>query len=190
MEILDLYDKAEITEFFIERLYSTDKTVGVIADRELIEYIMGEVFALEETSVEYLDFSKRLPVEYLIYVDNDGHTSITPVDEYSALDPVDVVYIDMDGSVGQDTIDYCVNEDKEVILFGDSEEDECECYGDCENCHVNDEVYLLTSKDEDGNIHGFTASKSDYDSYMSYSYYSTNKLEDNDIQSILKALGF
>jgi hypothetical protein len=190
MEILDLYDKAEISEIFIERLYTTEKTVGVIADRELIAYIMDNVFALEETSVEYLDFSKNLDMEYLIYVDNDGHTTVTPVDEYSILDPVDIVYVDMDGSIGQDTIDYCVNEDKEVILFGDSEEDNCECDGDCENCHMNDEVYLLTSKGDDGNVHGFTASKSDGNSYFSYSYYSTDELEDKDIQSMLKAFGF
>lgn len=190
MEILDLYDKAEISEIFIERLYTTEKTVGVIADKELIAYIMDDVFTLAETSVEYLDFSKRLPVEYLIYVDNDGHTTVTPVDEYSVLDPVDIVYVNMDGSVGQDTIDYCVNEDKEVILFGDSDENKCECDGDCENCHMNDEVYLLTSKDDDGNVHGFTASKSDGDSYLSYSYYSTNELKDDDIRSMLNAFGF
>lgn len=187
MEILDLYDKADISEIFIERLYTTDKTVGVIADRELIEYIMDDVFALAETSVEYLDFSKNLDMEYLIYVDNDGHTTVTPVYKYSVLDPVDIVYVDMDGSVGQDAIDCCVNEDKEVILFGDSEEDECECDGDCENCPMNDEVYLLTSKGDDGNVHGFTASKSDGNSYFSYSYYSTDELEDKDIQKLLDA---
>ena len=40
----------------------------------------------------------------------------------------------MDGDIEQDIIDYCVNEDKEVILFG--QEDDCECDG--ENCDYHD----------------------------------------------------
>lgn len=65
-----------------------------------------------------------------------------------------------------------------------------DCDGDCENCNCHDETYLHTSEDEDGNTHGFTASRSDGDSYMSYSYYSSDELSPEDIQKILKAFGF
>lgn len=65
-----------------------------------------------------------------------------------------------------------------------------DCDGDCENCPAHDETYLHTSEDEDGNTHGFTASRSDGDSYMSYSYYSSNELSHEDIQKMLKAFGF
>ena len=65
-----------------------------------------------------------------------------------------------------------------------------DCDGDCENCPSHDETYLHTSENEDGNTHGFTASRSDGDSYMSYSYYSSNKLSHEDIQKMLKAFGF
>lgn len=65
-----------------------------------------------------------------------------------------------------------------------------DCDGDCENCPSHDETYLHTSENEDGNTHGFTASRSDGDSYMSYSYYSSNKLSYEDIQKMLKAFGF
>ena len=92
----------------------------------------------------------------------------------------------MDGDISQDIINYCVNEDKEVILFG--QEDDCD--GDCKNCNCHDETYLHTSEDEDGNTHGFTASRSDGDSYMSYSYYSSDELSHEDIQKMLKAFGF
>ena len=51
-------------------------------------------------------------------------------------------------------------------------------------------AYLHTSEDEYGNTHGFTASKSDGDSYMSYSYYSSDELSHEDIQKMLKAFGF
>lgn len=65
-----------------------------------------------------------------------------------------------------------------------------DCDGDCENCPSHDETYLHTSENEDGNTHGFTASRSDGDSYMNYSYYSSNKLSHEDIQKMLKAFGF
>lgn len=65
-----------------------------------------------------------------------------------------------------------------------------DCDGDCENCPAHDETYLHTSEDEDGNTHGFTASRSDGDSYMSYSYYSSNELSHEDIQKMLKAFRF
>lgn len=65
-----------------------------------------------------------------------------------------------------------------------------DCDGDCENCPAHDETYLHTSEDGDGNTHGFTASRADGDSYMSYSYYSSDELSHEDIQKILKAFGF
>lgn len=70
----------------------------------------------------------------------------------------------------------------------DNEYDDCN--GDCENCNCHNETYLHTSEDEDGNVHGFTASKSDGDSYMSYSHYSSDELSHEDIQKMLKAFGF
>lgn len=65
-----------------------------------------------------------------------------------------------------------------------------DCDGDCENCPAHDETYLHTSEDEDGNTHGFTASRSDGDSYMSYSFYSSDELSHEDIQKMLKTFGF
>lgn len=65
-----------------------------------------------------------------------------------------------------------------------------DCDGDCENCDCHDMTYLHTSEDEEGNTHGFTASRSDGDSYMSYSYYSSDELSHEDIQKMLKAFGF
>ena len=61
---------------------------------------------------------------------------------------------------------------------------------DCENCDCHDDTYLHTSEDKDGNTHGFTASRSDGDSYMSYSYYSSDELSHEDIHKMLKAFGF
>ena len=192
IEMLDLEDKVEeIIDIFISRLYHTDKTVGVIVNKEFAEYIMDNLLDLDETSVKEIDLTDRLNTnEYLVSVDNDGYVTVLPIEDFKIIDNTDILYIDMDGDIEQNIIDYCVDEDKEVILFGESD-DEYKCDGDCEYCDAYDvDTYLHFSEDEDGDVHGFTASKSDGDSYMSYSYYSSDELSHEDIQKMLKAFGF
>lgn len=186
--MIDLEDKVDdIVEIYINRLYNTDKTVGVIVNKELAEYILDNLIRLDETSIKEIDLVDYMNIgEYLVSVDDNGVITVVPIEDFGVLDKTDIFYIDMDGDIKQDIIDYCVNEDKEVILFGQKDDYEC----DCENCPDHDETYLHTSEDEDGNTHGFTASRSDGDSYMSYSYYSSDELSHEDIQKMLKAFGF
>lgn len=188
IQMIDLEDKVDdIISIYINRLYHTDKTVGVIVNKENAEYIMEELLALDETSVKEIDLVDYMNIdEYLVSVDDNCVITVIPIEDFGVLDKTDIFYIDMDGDIEQDIIDYCVNEDKEVILFGQKDN----CDGDCENCPTHDETYLHTSKDKDGNTHGFTASRSDGDSYMSYSYYSSDDLSHEDIQKMLKAFGF
>lgn len=188
IQMIDLEDKVDdIISIYINRLYHTDKTVGVIVNKEIAEYIMEELLALDETSIKEIDLVDYMNIdEYLVSVDDNCVISVVPIEDFGVLDKTDIFYIDMDGDIEQNIIDYCVNEDKEVILFG--QEDDCD--GDCENCDCHDETYLNTSEDENGNAHGFTASRSDGDSYMSYSYYSSDELSHEDIQKMLKAFGF
>lgn len=186
--MIDLEDKVDdIVEIYINRLYNTDETVGVVVNKEMAEYILDNLIRLDETSIKEIDLVDYMNIgEYLVSIDDNGVITVVPIKDFGVLDKTDIFYIDMDGDISQDIIDYCVNEDKEVILFG--QEDDCD--GDCENCSVHDETYLHTSEDEDGNTHGFTASRSDGDSYMSYSYYSSDELSHEDIQEMLKAFGF
>lgn len=188
IQMIDLEDKVDdIISIYINRLYHTDKTVGVIVNKEIAEYILDSLIRLDETSVKEIDLVDYMNIdEYLVSVDDNCVITVVPIEDFGVLDKTDIFYIDMDGDISQDIINYCVNEDKEVILFGQEEN----CDGDCENCNCHDEIYLHTSEDEDGNTHGFTASKSDGDSYMSYSYYSSDELSHEDIQKMLKAFGF
>lgn len=188
IQMIDLEDKIDdIISIYINRLYHTDKTVGVIVNKEIAEYIMEELLALDETSIKEIDLVDYMNIdEYLVSVDDNYVITVVPIENFGVLDKTDIFYIDMDGDISQDIINYCVNEDKEVILFG--QEDNCD--GDCKNCPDHDETYLHTSEDEDGNTHGFTASRSDGDSYMSYSFYSSEELTHEDIQKMLKAFGF
>ena len=189
--MLDLEDKVEdIKDIYIDRLFSTDKTVGIIANKEFVEYILDCLIRYDETSVKESDLVDYMNInEYILSVNDDGYITCVPIEDFGVLDKTDIFYIDMDGSIKQDVIDYCVNEDKTVILFGQKDDD---CDGDCENCACmnSDESYVHLSDDNDRNTHGFTASKSDGDSYVSYSYYTSDDLSQDDIQKMLKAFGF
>lgn len=70
-----------------------------------------------------------------------------------------------------------------------------ECNGDCENCNCHDiddvdnDDYMVISDDND-KTHGFTVSRTDDDSYMSCSFYSSDELSHDNIQKMLKSFGF
>lgn len=193
IEMIDLEDKVDdIVEIYINRLYNTDKTVGVITNKYIAEYILDNLVELDETSIKEVDLIDYLDLEfkeYFVSVDDCGAITVIPIEDFIDLRKTDIFYIDMDGDIRQEVIDYCVNEDKEVILFGQDDEDEG-CNGNCENCSLHNETYLNMSEDENGNTHGFTVSKSDGDSYMSYSFYSSDELTNKDIEKILNAFDF
>lgn len=193
IKMIDLEDKVDdIVEIYINRLYNTDKTVGAIVNKEIAEYILDILIRLDETSIKEIDLVDYMNIgEYLVSVDDNGVITVIPIEDFGVLDKTDIFYIDMDGDIEQNIIDYCVNEDKEVILFG---QEDNECDGNCGSYILNEsdkgKYEIHTSDDENGNTHGFTASRADGDSYMSYSYYSSDELSHEDIQKMLKAFGF
>lgn len=183
MDIINVDEYEDIIDILLNRLLNTEKTVGIVVNKEFAEYITSILLKIPETSIKEIDFIDWYNInEYLVYINNDGYVTAIPIDDKVVLDNADIIYINMDGDIKQDVIDYCVNEDKEVILFGLT--DDCNCDGDCENCIGHDyDVYKL----DDDYMHGFTASKTDDSSYVSYSYYTTEDLSDKDIEKILKA---
>ena len=152
--MIDLEDKVDdIISIYINRLYHTDKTVGVIVNKEIAEYILDNLIRLDETSIKEIDLVDYMNIdEYLVSVDDDGVITVVPIEDFCVLDKTDIFYIDMDGDIEQNIIDYCVNEDKEVILF--SQEDDCD--GDCEN-----------SEEEGFTVNGKPVSNEEFQNYTS-----------------------
>lgn len=183
MDIINVDEYEDIIDILLNRLLNTEKTVGIVVNKEFAEYITSILLKIPETSIKEIDFIDWYNInEYLVYINNDGYVTAIPIDDKVVLDNADIIYINMDGDIKQDVIDYCVNEDKEVILFGLT--DDCNYDSDCENCIGHDyDVYKL----DDDYMHGFTASKTDDSSYVRYSYYTTEDLSDRDIEKILKA---
>lgn len=154
--MIDLEDKVDdIVEIYINRLYNTDKTVGVVVNKELAEYILDNLIRLDETSIKEIDLVNYMNIgEYLVSVDDNGVITVVPIEDFGVLDKTDIFYIDMDGDISQDIIDYCVNEDKEVILFG--QEDDC----DGENCNCHD---MATTSSTSYEVNGKEVTKEEYD---------------------------
>ena len=158
LNIITVDDYPELAYKFIHHLYHTDKTVALIAGRDLVEYIFDEVMDLDETSIWRVDLTDDDPeIEYLLSVTDEGYVTVIPLDDYGDLYDADIFYIDMDGSVAQDVIEECKDLEKEVILFGLTDE----CDGNCEDCaELHDgEMNLDVETDEDDDIRGFSVSK-------------------------------
>lgn len=167
IEMLDLEDKVEdIIDIFINRLYHTDKTVGIVVNKEFAEYILDELVKIDETSIKEVDLVDYMEVdEYLVSVDDDGYITCVPIEDYVVIDKTDIVYIDIDGDILQDVIDYCVNEDKEVILFG-QEDDECDCGDECGktcNCGLYDGLNLEKTSSASYKVNGKSVDKETYE---------------------------
>ena len=156
IKMLDLDDKVDdIVEIYINRLYNTDKTVGAIVNKEIAEYILDNLIRLDETSIKEIDLVDYMNIdEYLVSVD-DGVITVVPIEDFCVLDKTDIFYIDMDGDIEQNIIDYCVNEDKEVILFG--QEDNCD--DGCENCNCHD---VATTSTATYKVNGKEVSEKEY----------------------------
>ena len=156
IQMIDLEDKVDdIISIYINRLYHTDKTVGAIVNKEFAEYILDNLIRLDETSIKEIDLVDYMNIdEYLVSVDDGGVITVVPIEDFGVLDKTDIFYIDIDGDISQDIIDYCVNEDKEVILFG--QEDNC----DCENCNCHD---MATTSSTSYEVNGKEVTKEEYD---------------------------
>lgn len=189
LNIITVYDYTELAYKFIHHLYHTDKTVALIAGRGLVEYIFDEVMDLDETSIWRVDLTDDDPdIEYMLSVTDEGYVTVIPLDDYGDLYDADIFYIDMDGSVSQDVIEECKDLEREVILFGLTDE----CDENCEDCaELHDgEMKLDVETDEDDDIHGFTVSKSEDGKYTSHTFYTSEKLSEKQMRDFLKLLGY
>nr|DAZ46018.1 MAG TPA: hypothetical protein [Caudoviricetes sp.] len=189
LNIITVYDYTELAYKFIHHLYHTDKTVALIAGRDLVEYIFDEVMDLDETSIWRVNLTDDDPdIEYMLSVTDEGYVTVIPLDDYGDLYDADIFYIDMDGSVSQDVIEECKDLEREVILFGLTDE----CDENCEDCaELHDgEMKLDVETDEDDDIHGFTVSKSEDGKYTSHTFYTSEKLSEKQMRDFLKLLGY
>lgn len=180
--VADTYDRVKSDDKYnsVDVVAKYEDTKEII--RELVGMGYGIAFINELANPEYDGYDDAFVISLL-----DDEIWCEPVKRKNGYIFVeaDVVYIFDDCN---SKIVPKIESDEIYEVEVGNEYDDCD--GDCENCPAHDETYLHTSEDEDGNAHGFTASRSDGDSYISYSYYSSDELSHEDIQKMLKAFGF
>ena len=203
MRILDLCSMNELYEIIddeLSKLKSDFDNIAVCAKQDLINeifvYMISNGYEIGYIDFDMLDHLLKNTV-YIMSIRKNSVISIEPAyccneyddccikghDAASAL-----IFMD---DCKQDIIDYCLNSNKNVILFDFNAEDDEYDSPECDQCaQCNIDRYVDYSKDEDGDLHGFTASKGDDNSFMSYSLYTSNKLSLRDIQSLLQEVGF
>ena len=181
--VADTYDRVKSDDKYnsVDVVAKYEDTKEII--RELVGMGYGIAFINELADPEYDGYDDAFIISLL----DDDEIWCEPVKRKNGYIFVeaDVVYIFDD--CNSKIVPKIESDEIYEVEIGNEYDD---CDGVCENCPAHDETYLHTSEDEDGNAHGFTASRSDGDSYISYSYYSSDELSHEDIQKMLKAFGF
>lgn len=175
-----------------------DLFLTVVGKYEEIKAILKEVMCEEFVNFDFLQIESPIVADYndefvLSLWMNDGILEIgcekMKNEDGEYIDPCgDVVYLF--GNCSSKIIPLC---EESKLYFVDIEE-ECgydECCEDCCPCKCcKDDAHVEYDRDEDGNIHGFTASGNDSDGYYICSYHTNDKLKVGDIHSVLKEFGF
>ena len=183
-DVLTFDEIGDIVDVFIDKVYYTDETVALIANKKLIEYAMDKLLNDDCITVKRVDLElDSEDAEYMVSVDGDGYMVVQPIEYYDNkyFIGIEYAFVDMDGCVEQTTIDNLLERNIPIVLFGHEDGYECECEVCKTKCNE-----LSIGEDS----HGFSISKSDDNGYSSYSFYSSEKIDKNDIEKILKIIGF
>lgn len=148
-DIITLDTTEEIIDIFLDYITHTDETVGIIANKELIEYAMSEALKYNDINARKVDLELDNDIEYMISIDDDGNLVVQPLEDYhdKYFNDMQHVYISMDGDITQTTIDVCLDKDMDVVLFGYEDEEE-----------LDDDSYEIDGK---------SVSKEEFDEYVS-----------------------
>lgn len=128
INMVELDTPEDIVDIFIEHASDADKnkkTVGLIANRYLVEYVMTTALSLDCFNVLKVDLDFDEDPEFIIKIDHDGNVTVLPATDYKLFESVDSVYISYDGDVSQDIIDWFVVHDRDIALFGLYDEPIC-----------------------------------------------------------------
>lgn len=183
-DVLTFENIEDIVESFIEKLYNTDKTVALISDKRIVRKAMDTLISIDYITVKRVDLELDSDdAEYMISVDGDGNMVVQPIEYYDNkyFMGIEYAFVDMDGIVCQTTIDNLLERNIPIVLFGHEDGYECECEVCKTKCNE-----LSIGEDS----HSFSISKADSNGYTSYSFYSSEKIDKNDIEKMLKIIGF
>lgn len=197
LEIIALRHIEDIVYGFLEVAEGTDKTLGIIADKDLIEFAMNETLSYDGVNIRKVDIELD-DVEYMLSIDDVGDLVVQPVIDLNDkfLERIEQAYISTEGDVCQDIIDYFLERGIDIVLFGYEDDTECECDHKAHSTRsekaeldTNSSESTYVSRAKNGVPTGFSktwySEESGVHCYSSYSHYS------NDLDALRKvASGF
>lgn len=190
----------EYYEDFVD--YLTDKVVDndesfltVVGKFEEMREIFKRVMLYEDVNFENIDIKSPNVCEYkgefylsLWFDDGVLNVDCKPLkenDDYIHPCGDEVYLID---NISSKIIRLCETPDLYFVNVGNCDDGYKGCDSACA-CREG-ESCVEYSKGDDGDIHGFTASKSDNKGYYSVSYYTSDALNKDGVQSMLRDFGF
>lgn len=217
LEFNDIYEVMDVMSESYDNLCDSDLYPIITAYgkydviKELLEGFLADGFEISGDICLETPDSTGYDKEFILYLTEDG-VSVCKAFEYGKYlnEYPDVAFVHEDCNskmlkniesklIFEFTFDDEHDEkDDDEFDNDDSCCDDCDCY-ECDNrirskdikCHetVTDKL-VEYSKDDNGDLHGFTVSKGDGNSFMSYSLYTSDKLSLRDIQSLMQEKGF
>ena len=176
IDMIDIDDYEDVYDLVDNALFQLGKDTDYIAvygKRDLISFLFTEmlkdgcVFGYADFDVLDESIADRV---YLMIIRQDCTISVEPAiskDDKVIEHDAKIALIDMD-ECKQNVIDYCVNSDKDVVLFGYSDDDCdidcCDCCGNgvCEK--TKDDV--VTTSTTFYSVNGKSVSKEEYENKM------------------------
>lgn len=208
--MLKFENELDLATYMYEKIFDIEEEiVSVVADKELIIRLMTELLCNKDTVLDVCEInSYDYDREYLTSLwrdeeDNLYHLSVTQTYNYEqgiyfSTDGYILFHEDVNSKAQIDMQNNPFTEISEIdwFIIGEDNSD-----FDCENCDRDECVRcwedcaehgkkVAHSKNDGNDMHGFTVSKSDRNSYYSMSFYSTDKLSKRDIQGLIQEVGF
>lgn len=192
-------DIKELTEYMFRRVHS-DEMVTVVADKELAVSVMKELLDDYNAILDFAEVNEyEYDKEYFVSLSEDSDDDCYHVAIEQAYNYDKNMYF---GTGGHVLFHEDVNSKAYIQIknHGDTESG-CDWFvigedeeADCNDCCHSDNASCSCSKDtecsDNENLHGFTITKSDGDSYIDFSIHTTDKMSKDDIRSFLKEIGF
>lgn len=145
-------------------------------------------FRLYDINLEHPDTNNYYD-EWLLTIDDLGEIWCERAKRASGYINIgsDVVFVHNDVSSKFVT----TNKEANLVAFGIGEEDDFIPLSKCEeNCCSKCNESVEYSKNEDGSLHGFSAARSDGNSYFGYTFYTSDDVSESFLKDILKEFGF
>lgn len=167
-----IYKSAENFGELLAELHESEEVISVVGDFYTIRDILSEIVLYDEFFIDSIVLEdpdiNGYEDEYILSVFNYGAISINKAKkdgEYIVVDEDEVVF------VFEDVNNKFMLKNREAVII---EVDYCD--GDCDNCDFKDDDGYITeySHSDDGELCGYTRSKTENGAYYSESFYSTD----------------